>query len=59
MEVIGSFETCKKLWMINDIPGVYAKIIADKPGTFGQYSVYELQEFITFEIGQQRPTKTN
>jgi len=30
--------------MINNKPGVYAKIIADKPGPFGQYSVYELLE---------------
>jgi len=44
VEVAGSFETRKKLWMINNKPGVYAKIIADKPGPFGQYSVYELLE---------------
>jgi hypothetical protein len=49
VEVVGSFETCKKLWMINDKPGVYAKIIADKPGLFGQYSIYELQEIKMIE----------
>ena len=49
IEVAGSFETCKKLWMINDKPGIYAKIIVDKPGTFGQYSIYELQEIVMVE----------
>lgn len=49
VEVVGRFETCKKLWMINDKPGTYAKIISDKPGLFGQYSVYELQEIKTRE----------
>jgi len=44
VEVVLSFETRKKLWMINDKPGIYAKIITDKPGKFGQYAVFELQE---------------
>jgi len=44
VEVAGSFETRKKLWMINDKPGIYARIITDKAGRFGQYSVFELQE---------------
>lgn len=44
VEVAGSFETRKKLWMINSKPGIYARIITDKPGEFGQYSVFELQE---------------
>ena len=44
VEVVGSFETRKKLWMINSKPGIYAKIITDKPGDFGQFSIYELQE---------------
>jgi len=30
--------------MIIDKPGIYAKIIEDKPGTFGYYNMYELQE---------------
>lgn len=33
-----------KLWMINDKPGVIAKIIIDKPGRYGYYTVYELTE---------------
>lgn len=39
-------EIQKKLWMINDKPGVYAKIIIEKPGMFGAYSleIYELDE---------------
>jgi hypothetical protein len=44
VEVAGSFETRKKLWMIDSKPGIYARIITDKPGEFGQYSVFELQE---------------
>ncbi len=35
-------EESYKLWMINDKPGVYAKIIADKSGVFGHYHIYEL-----------------
>ncbi len=39
-------EIQKKLWMINDKPGVYAKIIIEKPGMFGAYSleIFELNE---------------
>ncbi len=44
VEMLGEFEVKKKLWMINDKPGVYAKIIEDKSGDFGQYAIYELQE---------------
>jgi len=44
IEVVTSREARKKLWMIIDKPGVYAKIIEDKPGTWGYYNIYELQE---------------
>ncbi len=44
IEAIGDFDTALKLWMINDKPGIYAKIIKDQPGNFGYYEVYELQE---------------
>lgn len=44
IEALGDFDEYRKLWMIDDKPGVYARIIADKPGDFGSYSVYELQE---------------
>lgn len=39
-------EIQKKLWMINDRPGVYAKLIIEKPGRYGAYSleIYELNE---------------
>jgi hypothetical protein len=39
-------ELQKKLWMINNKPGVYAKIIIEKPGMFGMFyqGVFELQE---------------
>jgi hypothetical protein len=44
LEATGSFDEVQKLWMIDDKPGVYAKIIADKPGDFGHYVIYELEE---------------
>lgn len=47
VESIGSSEDRYKLWMINDKPGVYAKIIEDKEGRFGHYYVYELKSIIT------------
>ncbi len=47
IEAIGSFEENIKFWMINDQPGIIAKIIKDKPGRFGYYHVYELQSIET------------
>ena len=47
IESTGSREECYKLWMINSKPGVYAKIIVDKPGDFGYYNIYELKAIIT------------
>lgn len=44
VEAIADFDMRKKLWMITDKPGIYAKIIEDTPGDFGKYSIYELQE---------------
>ncbi|MBN2238122.1 MAG: hypothetical protein JW729_11220, partial [Bacteroidales bacterium] len=46
LEVIYDYDIAKKLWMINDKIGVYAKIIEDKPGSFGKYAIFELQEII-------------
>ena len=40
-------EESYKLWMINDKPGIYAKIIADKAGMFGHYHVFELSKIVT------------
>ncbi len=44
IEGVDSFGVRKKCWLINDQPGVYAKIIEDKPGDFGHYIIYELLE---------------
>lgn len=45
IEAIGSFDENIKLWMINDMPGIIAKVIKDNPDeSFGHYYVYELQE---------------
>ncbi len=46
IEAIGSSEEKIKLWMIDDMPGIYAKIIQDKPGRFGYYQMYEIKEII-------------
>ncbi len=44
IEALGDFDTMEKMWMINDKPGVYAKIIMEKKDPdFGFYKVYELQ----------------
>jgi hypothetical protein len=45
VEGVNDSGVVKKLWMINNKIGVYAKIIEDNPDeTWGHYSVYELQE---------------
>ncbi len=45
IEVVGSFDRYKKLWMINDKPGIYAKIIVEnRTENSGYYHVYELQD---------------
>lgn len=45
IEVVDGFDRSKKLWMINDKPGIYAKIIDEKRDeNFGFYHIYELQE---------------
>ncbi len=47
VEAFSDSRTAKKLWMINDKIGVYAKIIEDNSDeNFGHYAVYELQEII-------------
>jgi len=44
IEALGDFDTMEKMWMINNKPGVYAKIIMEKKDpSFGFYKVYELQ----------------
>ncbi len=44
VEIIWHSDVCLKAWMIDDKPGVYARIIEDKPGMFGHYYIYELNE---------------
>jgi len=44
IEVFDNSEIKKKLWMINNKPGIYAKCIHDKSGDWGHYDIYELQE---------------
>ncbi len=44
IEALGDFDTMEKMWMIDNKPGVYAKIIMEnKDPSFGFYKVYELQ----------------
>ncbi len=44
IEAIGNSGQKYKMWMINNKPGVYAKIIEENPDkNFGYYHVYELQ----------------
>ena len=46
VEGFGDFDNKLKYWMINDKPGVYAKIILVKeaPGSFGYTNLYTLKE---------------
>jgi hypothetical protein len=44
IEGISDFDVKMKMWMIKDKPGIYARIIEDRPGSFGHYLMYELQE---------------
>jgi hypothetical protein len=45
VEAVNDSEVLKKLWMISDQIGIYAKIIEENPDeVWGHYSVYELQE---------------
>ncbi len=48
IEVVDGFDRSKKLWMINNKPGVYAKIIDEnRDENYGYYHIYELQEIKT------------
>ena len=44
VEAIGDFDENIKLWMVNNKPGILAKVIKDKPGDFGHFIVFELVE---------------
>lgn len=48
IEVVDGLDRNKKLWMINDKPGIYAKIIDEnRTENYGFYHIYELKEIIT------------
>ena len=47
VEAIDNFDEKIKIWMINNKPGIIAKIIKEKSGSFGYYIRYELQEIKT------------
>ncbi len=47
VEAVDDFDTQLKVYMIKDQPGVIAKVISDRPGTFGHYAIYQLKEIIT------------
>jgi hypothetical protein len=50
IEALGDSDVLKKLWMINDRVGIYARIIEEDPDeTFGHYVIYELQEIKTVD----------
>jgi|GEM_PF-839164 len=45
IEATGSFDENIKIWMINNKPGILAKVIKDKQDkSFGYYHIYELQQ---------------
>lgn len=44
IEMVVNYEVRRKLWMIKDKPGIYAKVIAENDDDFfGYYHMYELQ----------------
>jgi hypothetical protein len=47
VEFLGDFESRIKVWLINDKPGIVARLIIDKEGSFGDldYTKYELIKF--------------
>lgn len=50
VEALGDSDLLKKLWMINDRVGIYARIIQEDPDeTFGHYAIYELKEIKTVD----------
>lgn len=46
VEAMGKFDELQKIWLINDMPGIVAKLIKEKPGDFSYYHLYELQKII-------------
>lgn len=44
IEATGSFDEKIKLWLVNENPGIFAKVIKDQAGDFGYYKIFELVE---------------
>ena len=44
VEATERFDGRVKLWMINDKPGIIARVIKDNPKSFGYYNIYDLKE---------------
>ncbi len=47
VEALNDSDTRLKIYMIKNQPGIIAKIISEKTGTFGHYAIYQLKEIIT------------
>jgi len=46
VEGISNFEEKIKIWMVNDKPGIIAKIIKEQSDDFGHYIIYTLQKIV-------------
>ncbi|MGL1959249.1 MAG: hypothetical protein OCD00_18300 [Colwellia sp.] len=46
LEAMSMYGNKQKLWMINNMPGIYAKIIIESTAGFGEYFVYQLENII-------------
>ncbi len=46
IDVAGDFDAVSRLWLINDMPGIIAKIIREKKDDFGYYKIFELEKII-------------
>lgn len=47
IDACGRFEKTSRIWMINDKPGIFAKLIEEEPGSFDDdftYKIFELKE---------------
>lgn len=44
VEILINSDIRQKIWFINNQPGIIAKIINEKSGSFGHYNIYELKE---------------
>ncbi|MCF6331715.1 MAG: hypothetical protein L3J11_00410 [Draconibacterium sp.] len=44
IEAIGDYDENLKIWMIKDKPGILAKVVRDKSGSFGHFIIFSLSE---------------